>query len=189
MLPGAQNISAPPLSIRELRSTELESYEISCVRTSLQQFRRLRITAVRDAILRARTAHSRPAHFGVRRLASRAVDPELVPFGRRTAAHFSVRLHESFRHHHEMARQFRSDLRGKRFRTTLDVAEPPVELRQLRAYAHDPYVHRSATGRTRIVFRLIDQPPPQTAMLPRRVHRQQTKICSLAAQLNQHASE
>jgi len=87
-----------------------------------------------------------------------------------------------------VARQFRLDLLGEGGSAGFDVAQPPVEWRQLRAQAYDAYVHRVATGGARIIFRFIYQMLAQAAMLARWGHRQQPEIGSLAAQLNHHAS-
>ena len=77
--------------------------------------------------------------------------------GLKTAATKPFALGERFRHEDEVARQFRLDLLGEGGRAGFDVAQPPVEWRQLRAQAYDAYVHRAATGGARTIFRFIYQ--------------------------------
>src|SRR5271156_4414460 len=124
---GVQNISALPMSTRELRRANPESY------------------GTHDTRVRAFCG----------------------------GVSLGARLHEPFGHENEVAGEFCLDFLGEGACAGFDVAEAPVERRQLLAQADDTQIHHAATDCTRMILGFVDQAPAEAARLPGRGHRPQ----------------
>src|SRR5262245_4707073 len=87
-------------------------------------------------------------------------------------------------HQDELAGLLERRIRRHGLGTGLDVAEPAVEGRQLRAEIDDSDVYRGAAGAAGVLFSRFHEKTSEALPLPRRIHGQHAEVAVVAAELD-----